>query len=465
MSLFGKILAFLNILGAAGLLALGALDYGTRKTWAFRVFQYNLAVNGLPVDSTQIDPQGRVIADKIGDQMKTELFQPAGGNPVVTQDEEVRRVQGLLQGKVQAAQDKKRQIYLYARILLPLADSYLERSRLVAYRNNFVTDAFVGLLRARCDKAFNDAKAAPANKFEETFRASLAAPRGVPSEAVTATLLRVLPADEKQARAADFGKAWEQTLDAIRAGLEKRFQEHFNLALQGQAVVGDSPKQAYDVEGRRKPIARLLVGLTRVLAEENLGSNATPEDRKVIQGLTMDSTAYRLKLVETAAYKRAFARAQVVVGARQAVAAVSRRAGVLRQMTAELSEEMLTERNAFLNAHEGLLEQAREAAAQLAAENALLEKQKDQAAEQARLVKARQDDIASYRTELKESQAKTADELKALRKISDGLFELRLKLRDAVVGNQEAEGKIRELEAKIQELEGSGSKRSGKPSR
>jgi hypothetical protein len=39
MSILGKILAFLNILGMAGLLLIGLLDYGKRKTWEYAVFR------------------------------------------------------------------------------------------------------------------------------------------------------------------------------------------------------------------------------------------------------------------------------------------------------------------------------------------------------------------------------------------------------------------------------------------
>jgi hypothetical protein len=446
MSLLGKILAFLNILGAAALLALGAMDYAQRKMWAFRVFQYGLVIDGLPVDAAQVDPQGRPIADKIGEQMQSELFGPVGGKPVVTQTAEVERVQRLLQARIDAEKDKKRQVLVYTRILLPLADTYLERQRLLTYRDHFVTDAMLGLLRERCKKAFGEAKEKADMPFEETFRQALEAQGGPPSEAITATLVRALPQDEKKARSANFDKAWDQTVDTIHAGLKKRFDQLFAETLRGEAVVGAKTTRAHDEDGRRGPIARLLVGLVGVVAQD-------PQER------APDSKAYQLKLPTTQAYRQAFTRVQVVVGVPAAAAAVSRRAGQLRQMGRELSDYVLADRNAFLASQAALLEQAREGAAQLVAQLELLEKQRTQAAEQAKLVTLRRRDIKEYQTEWKESKYKTAIELKKLRESSRRLFDLRRKLRDAIITNEEAEKKIRELEEKIKELESLPSKR------
>ncbi len=119
MSLFGKLLALLNVFGVIGALALIAMDYAKHRTWEYAVFRQELMMNGLPLDKEEKDGQGNVLADDVGEQTQKELF--AGNAPVTTQKDEVQRVKDLLNGKVQSAGDKKKQIYLLARVLTPLA--------------------------------------------------------------------------------------------------------------------------------------------------------------------------------------------------------------------------------------------------------------------------------------------------------------------------------------------------------
>ena len=49
MSLFGKILALLNIFGALGLVYVSMLDYGKRQSWAYSYYRHELVLNGLPL--------------------------------------------------------------------------------------------------------------------------------------------------------------------------------------------------------------------------------------------------------------------------------------------------------------------------------------------------------------------------------------------------------------------------------
>ena len=49
MSLFGKILALLNIFGALALVYLAMMDYGKRQAWAYSYFRHELFYKGLPL--------------------------------------------------------------------------------------------------------------------------------------------------------------------------------------------------------------------------------------------------------------------------------------------------------------------------------------------------------------------------------------------------------------------------------
>jgi hypothetical protein len=100
MSLFGKILAILNVVVAVIFIYLAAADYGVRRSWAYAVFRQDLEINGLPVDDKDIDVYGHVRANDLTQKTLQDVFQQAGGQPVKTQVEELQNVQRSLQGKI-----------------------------------------------------------------------------------------------------------------------------------------------------------------------------------------------------------------------------------------------------------------------------------------------------------------------------------------------------------------------------
>ena len=126
MSLFGKILALLNIFGACGLVVCAMLDYGKRQTWAYSYYRHELVFNGLPLSPEERDAENHPLVDRLGEELSSEIFKDLGGNPVVTQVQEVERIKTILDAKIEAGQSKSAQAYTLARILLPLADNYRE---------------------------------------------------------------------------------------------------------------------------------------------------------------------------------------------------------------------------------------------------------------------------------------------------------------------------------------------------
>jgi hypothetical protein len=161
MSTLGKVLAFVNVLGAIVLAALAALDYGKRQQWAYAVFRSDLVINGLPVDDDQRDAEGRPIVRELGDpkdpgQTLKELFP---SNPVATQVEEVQRVRQLLDNKIGQAGDEAAQTKLRARILLPLVETVGDRERLWAImREQAPRPEDVTYAQAELEKAFQAAQ-------------------------------------------------------------------------------------------------------------------------------------------------------------------------------------------------------------------------------------------------------------------------------------------------------------------
>src|SRR5437763_2090598 len=102
MSLFGKLLAVLNVLAAAAVVYLAAADYGKRRAWSYSLFRHELALNGLPIDRDELDEDGAPIADKITDEALREMFSPVGGDARPTQEAEVDRLQQQLQRRIPA---------------------------------------------------------------------------------------------------------------------------------------------------------------------------------------------------------------------------------------------------------------------------------------------------------------------------------------------------------------------------
>src|SRR5262245_35825117 len=120
MSLTGKILTLMNMMGAIGLVCLASLDYGKRQSWAHSVFLYEMVIDGLPLDETEVDNENVPIVDRYVEDTVKNLFTSVGGTEVTTQKKEVERVKGPLDSKIQgvAAQGPVPQSYLLARILL-----------------------------------------------------------------------------------------------------------------------------------------------------------------------------------------------------------------------------------------------------------------------------------------------------------------------------------------------------------
>jgi hypothetical protein len=451
MSLFGKVLAFLNILGAIGLVYMGALDYGKRYTWAYHVFWHELLIDGLPLDENVLDSQGHSIAKKIPPSLQQQLFAQASGQPVTTQQAEADRVSGLLKGKVEAAKTREAKMATYAWLLLPFADTGPQRQALIAYQTYLGSDAAFAALKKRYEQAFREAAGETRRPFEEALRQALRAQGGEPSEPFTVAFLNALPADPKEMRKADFAKTFEKALNAQQADLDREFQEAISTT---RKTVKGQPSDLSPVQ-RRTAIARLLLAASSIFAEDDLLSpQVGAEDKKAITGLTPDSVGFRMKVPESQAYKRHFNRMQAVVGVPAAVAALTDRGRELQVVAGDLARSAAAERSEFVAAHQELLAVLQERAAQVEAEMALLDRQKKQLADQEQLVKKRQRDVKQAEDDLAESRRQTGERLKELRAMSQNLYELRLKLRNAIDKNFADVEEIRKLERQIEELEG-----------
>jgi hypothetical protein len=247
MALLGKILIVLNVLAAAVFAWLGAADYAQRRNWAQDGFRHELAVNGLPVDKTELDPlSNRPEVDRLDKNTLEQVFQGVG-QPVQTQLEEVDAVHDRLKRKLSGLPDSGRR-QLLAATIVPLAHTGPQREALTA--------------RIRDDKM--EALLGPDGLFERTFKAAK----------LSQDIAGADPADPNQSRILDpFEWAFQDPGEKVRQGAPREREPEairrtiahllFNLPPEEespQRVVAVTGLKAYAEEGDRQAYALGDVG-------------------------------------------------------------------------------------------------------------------------------------------------------------------------------------------------------------
>ncbi|HEY7427952.1 MAG TPA: hypothetical protein VH682_27210 [Gemmataceae bacterium] len=419
MSLLGKILAIFNVLAVIGALALMGMTYGKQRVWEYSVFRQKLMMNGLPVDPGERDEKNQPLGDNIGPTTQKELFPQ---NPITTQKAEVERVRGELQSKIQGAGDKKKQIYLYARVLTPMALTYEQRARLMAYQTYLRDDKAYEHLKERLKTADEAEKKQSQDRrvkpYDEAFNEALAAQYTDPPGPLADEFLAVKKADPKM----DFETALGKSLDNHLAQLQGQFEKMFQDALEGTtdaSKTGASPQ-------KRRVIAFLLFNMVNALPDEAAG----------------DAAAKPSNLWDDPKYKRFLN----VVGVRAAAEAVNDEAVLLKAIAGEVETARLRERGIFAIEHRFAIDLVEEKSALLEAHNLLYARKQKELATHEETLKKRELDVKFYEDQLAAARKETAGHLKALREMSDKLLQARVELRDATEKNQKLEKDIRALE-------------------
>jgi hypothetical protein len=138
MSIFGKVLAILNVLAAFGLAYAALLDWTQRQSWAYAVYRMDFPIKGLPVDQDEIDTDGHRRIDNISDTTIQEVFKQVGGlegttTPLPedkTQLREVKRVHDKLKSEIDRQPNDAAKREKLKSVLLPLANTVSERQKL-----------------------------------------------------------------------------------------------------------------------------------------------------------------------------------------------------------------------------------------------------------------------------------------------------------------------------------------------
>lgn len=452
MSLSGKILALLNIFGAVGLVYLATLDYTKRQTLAHGYFRNELARNGLPVDESQLGAQNLPIVDRISDPVLQEMFNQVGGSPVLTQKKEVERVKGILDGKLQSAQNKSQQVHLLARILLPLTDFYQEREQVLSCRANFASDATTAALKKRCQDAFRDALAPPLPDHPEpplrdSFRLAFRSRGGAPAEFFASLVAAGLPERKDQAPRVKIDERFDAAVESMRVTLEGRYNFVLAEAL-GAAPAAGSSNSPSSIQAQKGAIARLMFGLAPYLAEEA----AQGEGAAKLPGRP-ESAAYQKALIDTDPFRQQVRRTFVVCGVRAGLEAITERASVLRRLAIYVDQAAALERQQFVFDHAAILEYLREYASVSRDEQQRIDANKMKRADYEEVARVRAKEVKDHEAELTKSRTDTMDEATKLQELSEDLLKLRIKVRDALRDMAKGEQRIRELEKQIRELE------------
>ena len=238
MSILGKILAVLNILGVGGLIYLSSVTYAKRRAWEYANFRHDLIVDGLPIDDKDSDKEGKPLvrhfADKAADD--TTLKAILGGSPVKTQREEVERVKGLLDAKLAETDTNIRaKNMLLADIVMPLVgmprrkDLYVDREFYLSMKTQLGDD-----------KRFEAFKRALADAFPI---------------AATAVRFKGKSQDNREIRTS-FEKAYQQALNELPGEDKWKLAEAFlnkmpkGVSWDAAAAAGDAA--ATDVETKLK---------------------------------------------------------------------------------------------------------------------------------------------------------------------------------------------------------------------
>jgi hypothetical protein len=456
MSLLGKILALLNIFGALGLVYVAMLDYGKRQSWSYSYFRHELVYKGLPLTPDERDAENQPLVDRFGDDLPRDLFSAVGNNPVSTQVQEVERIQAQIDGKLLVAQSKPAQTYLLARVLMPLADNYLEREQLLACQAHLGTAPGIANLEKRCEDASRSAlrpvaEGQPQRFFGDAFRLAFRTQGGEPADYLVSLLLTKLVDEKGKPTAMKVHDAFLAAVDAQHAGLDRRYQQLFADARgTSNAAASDTPNST---AAQRSAVARLLFGVSVFLAEEEILTDESKSDLKKRLAASPDRVAYQEALIETEPYRMNVRRTYTVCGVEKGLEAISERAAILRELSRYVQQSFGQERLQFLFDHAAIIEQLREQAAVVRDEEIRIAGNKKKLSDYEQVVRLRTKEITDLTADLAKSRAETAKEITKLRSVSENVLGLRLRIRDAIRDNELGEKRIRELERKVRDLE------------
>jgi hypothetical protein len=132
MSLFGKVLAVLNLLALGGFLYMATVTLQARQAWSYAVMRWDIALDGMPVDEDDSDERGKPKYLNLNEGLCQEL---TGSSDTATQEAYLMRRKEELVRKVNESAAKDKIVNLTA-LLVPLMQTAGEREALIACRTD-----------------------------------------------------------------------------------------------------------------------------------------------------------------------------------------------------------------------------------------------------------------------------------------------------------------------------------------
>jgi hypothetical protein len=439
MSIFGKVLAFLNILAALGFLLFAILDWGARANWQYTNWRYDLYSNGLPLDNTEKTLDGDRIDEMLDQKTLSDIFTTIGGSPQKTQVDEVKRVQPIITTYITAAPSAAEKQALTEEL----------QKTLGAQRQ--LNDIRIADLRRQIDLA-KQAKPPPPSlpllerelkELEEKqakINSSLEKLNGAEADSFLAQIQLerrfgeiLLPFATTSVEYEEMVRHKNSTEDKGEVGnLKSIFDGLFDQVLKGSALsterilnLAQAPaSHTLSVDERKLAAARLLFNLIGVL-----GNNAYPP--LAAPGST------------------SLGRLAAVCGPTNAARAIDSQAQTQQKITDEIAYAIEREKSEFVAEERRLIARSQDLADELRVRKRYLALQQDLVSKQQQIVGALQEEINSLNKQMTEARVTTDERLKIQAEMEASLVNARKQLRDLGEENLKLEQQIRDLEAKL----------------
>jgi hypothetical protein len=281
MSLFGKLLAILNVLVAIAFIVVALLDYGQRQAWSHAVFRDNLLLVGLPLDENETDVEGTKIINLLDKETVAQVFSGAGTPPQTTQLAEVKRVQGTVTTFVTTAPTAAEAAALRDELLKTLNEQsqrlgrhVTQIDREIALENKKRQDVHDALEKQRTELL---AKQTKVNETLQSLNAndekSVQTLNSIFRERRLARVL--LPFASTSVDYEDLARRTQSSEDRDLGVLQAKLDNVFNAALTGKILSDESIRgeaaapapHTLNIDERKLAVVRILYGLIGVVGD------------------------------------------------------------------------------------------------------------------------------------------------------------------------------------------------------
>jgi hypothetical protein len=438
MSIFGKVLAFLNILAALGFLLLAILDWGARANWQYMNWRYDLYSDGLPLNDTEKTLDGDRIDEMLDQKTLSDIFTTIGGSPPKTQVDEVKRVQPIITTYITAAPSAAEKQALTEELQKTLgAQRPLNDIRIADLRRQIDLAKQAKPPLATLPSLERELKELEENQAKINSSLEKLSGAGADSFLAQIQLERrfgevLLPFSTTSVEYEEMVRHKLSTEENETGTLKSLFDGLFNQVLTGDAqstekilqVAQAPPAHKLSVDERKLAAARLLFNLIGVP-----GNNAYPP--LAAPGST------------------SLGRLAAVCGPTNAARAIDSQAQTQQKITDEIAYAIEREKSEFVADERRLISRSQDLADELRVRKRYLALQQDLVSKQQQIVGALQEEINSLNKQMTEARVTTDERLRIQAEMEGSLVNARKQLRDLAEDNLKLEQQIRDLEAKL----------------